>query len=217
MEAYLQVFVNFEQNDWARLLTMVEFAYNNAKNSSTSHTLFELNCGYHLRIFFKKDTNPLSQSKLANKLSAEFQDLMTVCQENFYHAQELQKQAYNKGVKPTSYAPSDKIWLNSKYIKTIYKRKLETKFFGLFRVLYLIEKQAYKLEFLKEWKIHNVFHLLQLEQNITRKERVDKQVTELELEAGDSEEYKTEVIWNSAVYPSKLELGQLPGLYYLVA
>ena len=40
---------------------------------------------------------------------------------------------------------------------------------------------------------------------------------ELELEAGDSEEYKVEAMWNSAVYASKLESGQLPGLYYLVA
>ena len=30
MEAYLQVFVNFKQNNWARLLLMAKFAYNNA-------------------------------------------------------------------------------------------------------------------------------------------------------------------------------------------
>ena len=30
IEAYPQVFVNFEQNDWARLLPIVDFAYNNA-------------------------------------------------------------------------------------------------------------------------------------------------------------------------------------------
>ena len=47
MEAYLQTFVNFEQNDWARFLPMAEFAYNNAKNASTGHTPFELNCGFH--------------------------------------------------------------------------------------------------------------------------------------------------------------------------
>ena len=44
MEAYLQAFVNFEQNNWARLLLIAEFAYNNAKNASTSFTPFELNC-----------------------------------------------------------------------------------------------------------------------------------------------------------------------------
>ena len=48
MKAYLRAFANFEQNDWARLLPMAELAYNNAKNASIGHTLFELNYGYHL-------------------------------------------------------------------------------------------------------------------------------------------------------------------------
>ncbi len=48
MEAYLRAFGNFEQNDWARLLPMAKFAYNNAKSASTGHTPFKLNCGYHL-------------------------------------------------------------------------------------------------------------------------------------------------------------------------
>ena len=45
MEAYLRPFINFEQNDWARLLPMAEFAYNNIKNASIGHTPFDLNCG----------------------------------------------------------------------------------------------------------------------------------------------------------------------------
>ena len=45
MEAYLQAFVNFEQNDWGKILPMAEFAHNNAKNASTGYTPFELNCG----------------------------------------------------------------------------------------------------------------------------------------------------------------------------
>ena len=47
MEAYLRAFVNWEQNDWARLLPMAEFAYNNAKNASTGYTPFKLNYGFH--------------------------------------------------------------------------------------------------------------------------------------------------------------------------
>ena len=77
---------------------------------------------------------------------------------NLHYAQKLQKQAYNKGVKPKSYAPSDKIWLNNKYIKTKQNRKLEAKFFRLFQVLHPVKKQVYKLEFPKKWRIHNVFH-----------------------------------------------------------
>ena len=128
---------------------MAEFAYNNAKNSSTGHTPFELNCGYHPRVSFEEDTDPRSRSKSADKLLAELRDLMTICRENLHHAQELQKRAHNKSVKFRSYIPSDKVWLNSKYIKTKCNRKLEAKFFGPFQVLHPIGKQPYKLELLK--------------------------------------------------------------------
>ena len=150
MEAYLRAFVNFEQNDWARLLPMAEFAYNNAKNASTGHILFELNYGYHPRMSYKKDVNPRSQSKSADELSAELRELMIICRENLYHAQELQKRAHNKGVKPRSYSPGKKVWLNSKYIKTKHNRKLEAKSFGPFRVLHPVGKQTYKLELPKK-------------------------------------------------------------------
>ena len=83
---------------------------------------------------------------------------MIVCCENLYHAQELQKQAHDKGVKTQSYAPDEKVWLNSKFIKTKRNRKLEAKFFGPFRVLHLVGKQAYKLELPRNWKIHDVFY-----------------------------------------------------------
>ena len=150
MEAYLQAFVNFEQNDWARLLPMAKFAYNNAKNASTGYTPFELNCGYHPRVSYKEDLDPRSKSRTAEELSSELRELMIVCQQNLHHAQELQKRAHDKGVKPQSYAPGDKVWLSSKHLKTKWNRKLEAKFLGPFRVLYPVGKQAYKLELPKK-------------------------------------------------------------------
>ena len=150
MEVYLRGFVNFEKNDRARLLPMAEFAYNNAKNTSTSHTPFELNYGYHFPMLYGEDVNLRSESKLADELSAELRELMTVCQESLHHTQELQKRTHDKGVKSWSYAPGKKVWLNKKYIKTTCNRKLEAKFFGPFRVLYLVKKQAYKLELPKK-------------------------------------------------------------------
>ena len=159
MKAYLWAFVNFEQNDWARFLPMAEFAYNNAKNASTGYTSFKLNCGYHPCVSFEEDTNPRSQSKMAEELSSKLRELMTVYWENLHHTQEFQKRAHDKGVKPRSYVPSDKVWLNSKYIKTKQNRKLEAKFFGPFQVLHPVGKQAYKLELPKKWRVHNVFHV----------------------------------------------------------
>ena len=71
MEAYLQVFANFEYNNWAGLLSIAKFAYNNAKNASIGYTPFELNCSYYPRVFFEKNTDPCSWLKTADKLSTE--------------------------------------------------------------------------------------------------------------------------------------------------
>ena len=68
---------------------MAEFAYNNAKNVSTGHMPFELNCGYHPHMFFKKEINLCFKSKSVEKLLSELQKLILVCYENLYHAQEL--------------------------------------------------------------------------------------------------------------------------------
>ncbi len=117
---------------------MAEFAYNISKNASTGHTPFKLNCGYHPKVSFKEDVDPRSRSRSANKLAEELRELMEVCCQNFLHAQELQKKAYDKGVKSRSNALGKKVWLNSKYIKTKRKKKLESKFFGPFRVLHAV-------------------------------------------------------------------------------
>ena len=85
MEVYFQAFVNFEQNDWARLFLMAEFANNNAINASNGHTFFELNCGYLSRVFYKEDLDLRLKSKTVEELSSELRNLMAVCQQNFYH------------------------------------------------------------------------------------------------------------------------------------
>ncbi len=73
-----------------------------------------------------------------------------------------------------------------------------------FRVLHAVGKQAYKLELLTKWKIYNIFYMLLLEQDITRKRRVDKVLLEsekdVEFEVGDNKEYKVKASIDSAVY-----------------
>ena len=61
-----------------------------------------------------------------------------------------------------------------------------------------------------------MFHVSLLEQGTTRKERVDENMTELEFDAGHSEEYEVEAIRDSAVYAKESE-SHLLGLYYLIA
>ena len=89
IKAYLRAFVNYEQDNWARLLPMAEFAHNNAKHASMGYTPFELNCGYHLCVSYKEDVDPRSRSKAADELTEELRNLMAACRENLQHAQKL--------------------------------------------------------------------------------------------------------------------------------
>lgn len=89
IKAYLWAFINQKYNDWAKLLSIIEFAYNNAKNACISHTSFELNYNYHFRVFYKEDLDPHSKSNAADELADKLENLMTVCQKNLYNTQKF--------------------------------------------------------------------------------------------------------------------------------
>lgn len=108
-EAYFQAFVNFEQYNRAKLLLMTKMVYNNAKNRSTNNTLLELDYGYHLWILYKDNVDSYFKLKPEDKLSAEVRKLMILCCKNPYHPQKLEKQAYNKAIKPKCYVSGNKV------------------------------------------------------------------------------------------------------------
>ena len=47
LEQYLWVYTNYQQDNWAMLLPMAEFTYNNAMNTTTGVSPFFTNKGYH--------------------------------------------------------------------------------------------------------------------------------------------------------------------------
>ncbi len=138
------------------------------------------------------------------------------CQ-NLLHAQELQKRAYDKRVKSRSYVSNEKVWLNSKYIKTKKNKKLEKAFFRPFRILHVVENQAYKLELSTSWRIYDVFYILFQKKDTIKKRQVNNALEKLEkeFEAGKDKEYKVKAIIDNAMYSKEIN-NQMPGLYYLV-
>ena len=47
LEQYLQVYCNYQQDNWSKLLPLAEFAYNNTPSATTGITPFFANKGYH--------------------------------------------------------------------------------------------------------------------------------------------------------------------------
>src|SRR5882724_12531876 len=50
LEQYLQVYVNYQQDNWVNLLPLAEFAYNYTSHSATMVTPFFANKGFHPKI-----------------------------------------------------------------------------------------------------------------------------------------------------------------------
>ena len=61
---------------------------------------FKLIYKYYSYISYKKDLNLCSKLRTVEELFSKLKELMTICQQNLYHTQKLQKQACNKGIKP---------------------------------------------------------------------------------------------------------------------
>src|SRR5260370_29656762 len=56
LEQYLQAYTNYQQDNWALLLPLAEFTYNNAASTTTGISPFFTNKAYHLSLL----TNPLA-------------------------------------------------------------------------------------------------------------------------------------------------------------
>ena len=50
LEQYLYVYCNYQQDNWSELLSLIEFAYNNAPSATTGVSLFFANKEYHPNI-----------------------------------------------------------------------------------------------------------------------------------------------------------------------
>src|SRR5882724_3763034 len=57
LEQYLQVYCNYQQDNWSKLLPLAEFAYNNTPSATTSITPFFANKGYHSNLTVHPERN----------------------------------------------------------------------------------------------------------------------------------------------------------------
>jgi hypothetical protein len=75
LEQYLQIFCNFNQNDWSLLLSLAKFQYNNQEHSTTKESPFFLNYGRH------PIWNATPPKNTLNKSAITYQERMTEAQD----------------------------------------------------------------------------------------------------------------------------------------
>ena len=73
VEQYLRIYTDYQHSDWARLLPMAEFSYNNSKHSATTLSPFFANYGYYPRMSLLSPT-PNSPNVVAHDFIKNIHD-----------------------------------------------------------------------------------------------------------------------------------------------
>src|SRR5258708_12388952 len=94
LEQYLRVYTNYQQDDWATLLPMAEFAYNNATNVTTGVSPFFTNKGYHLE--FTVHLQVETSSAKAQPFTHDLECIQVELKENIAQAQERYRKNVDK-------------------------------------------------------------------------------------------------------------------------
>ena len=117
LEQYLCAYTNYQQDNWAPLLPLVEFTYNNTASTTTGVSPFFVSKGYHPRLL----ANPLapSSSSKAQCYMADLNQLHTHLKVAIAEAQECyQKVADCQRLPPPTLKISDHIYVKAKFFHT---------------------------------------------------------------------------------------------------
>jgi hypothetical protein len=164
MEQYLRAFSNYEQDNWAELLPLAEFAYNNSVHHSMWMTPFWANYHYQPPMQFKPSNAPskMRSEILPDAMVSGMEETHRLLRESLLEAQ-VQESKYTGG-KDMTFEVGNKVSLSTRHFDTTRpSKKLDNMHTGPHTVSKIINMNAYKLDLLKTLRNHNVFQRLQLD------------------------------------------------------
>src|SRR5260370_11894564 len=135
LEQYLWTYMNYQQDDWATLLPMAKFAYNNAMNATMGVSPFFANKGYHPEFTADPQANTLSAE--VQTFVADLECTQAELKENIPQAQErYQKNADKHRAEAPELKVSDQAYVKVKFFRTRWpSKKLLEKNLGPFDVI----------------------------------------------------------------------------------
>ncbi len=164
IERYLRFFCSYMQNDWAKLLLMIEFIDNNALFSVIFSTSFFLNKDFHSCMSFELDVSEyesfrerLQTTKVEN-ISEHMNKTLKFARESLVKTRKQMMKQVNKHRKEVDYKIESKMFLNERNIVTARSfKKLDDKMLDSFTNLDFINS-SYKLKLSESMHVHDVFH-----------------------------------------------------------
>jgi hypothetical protein len=172
LETYLRIFVNDQHDNWARLLPLAEFAYNDAVHSTTNASPFEIVYGtWSPRVSWEHpgmDEAVAASKKLQIRGLEERLQRFWVArdeiQKRLNDAMKAQKKYYDAKHQDIEFAEGQYVLLSTKSLKLRRpKKSLWRKFLGPFQIVEPCGKNAYRLRLPSHWRIHDVVNVQRLE------------------------------------------------------
>src|SRR5258707_4988169 len=109
--------MNYQQDNWATLLLMTKFAYNNAMNVMMGVSPFFANKGYHLE--FTADPQVKTSSAKVQAFMADLECVQAELKENIAQAQErYQKNADKHRLEAPKLKIGDQAYVKVKFFRT---------------------------------------------------------------------------------------------------
>jgi len=163
LEQYLRIFVSNRQDDWANILQLAAFSYNNSIHSAISMSPFYANYGYHPR-WSGSISNSDSQLPSTVEKVIELHEVHDLCKSNIALANLEYAKYYNANRREgPDYKEGDQVLLLMRNITTSRpSKKLDIKYSGPFTIIKKISPGAFRLELPSTMKCHNVFNISSL-------------------------------------------------------
>jgi transposase InsO family protein len=154
IEAYLSIYCASHPEEWPTALHTLEFTHNNRRHADRQKTPFELMFGdspIAIPHSFENTKFPAIEDKMGTLIRNREEALA---------AHELARTRMTERRRSTfvPFKKGDKVWLDSRNLKTTYHKKMKPKREGPFVITDVLGPVTYRLRLPATWRIHNVFH-----------------------------------------------------------
>ena len=139
IEAYLSIYCASHPEDWSRALHTLEFTHNNRRHADRQHTPFELMFGESpvaIPLSFENTKYPTMEDKMRT-LQRNREEALAAHELARSRIADRRKSTF------TPFRKGDKVWLDSRNLKTIYHKKMKPKREGPFEITEVLGPVTY--------------------------------------------------------------------------
>ena len=154
IEAYLAIYCASHPEEWLTALHTLEFTHNNRRHADRQKTPFELMFGdspLAIPHSFENTRFPAVEAKM-KQLQKNREEALAA------HELARVRMIERRQSHFTPFQKGEKVWLDSRNLKTLYHKKMAPKREGPFEIIDILGPLTYRLRLPETWKVHNVFH-----------------------------------------------------------